>query len=63
MPVLTPQAMSAAVPSTVPFGQEQALAIFSGGQDSATCLAWTLSRFQRVLTPLALTTASATAWN
>ncbi len=55
--------MSAAVPSTVPFGQEQALAIFSGGQDSATCLAWTLSRFQRVLTPLALTTASATAWN
>ena len=42
--------MSAAVPSAALLGQEQALVIFSGGQDSATCLAWALSRFQRVLT-------------
>ncbi|WP_165065179.1 7-cyano-7-deazaguanine synthase QueC [Desulfovibrio sp. ZJ200] len=33
-----------------PLQREQALVIFSGGQDSATCLAWALSRFQRVLT-------------
>lgn len=36
--------------SATPLGQEQALVIFSGGQDSATCLAWALSRFRRVLT-------------
>ncbi len=29
---------------------ESALVLFSGGQDSATCLAWALSRFQRVET-------------
>ncbi|MFT8614071.1 MAG: 7-cyano-7-deazaguanine synthase, partial [Gluconobacter oxydans] len=27
-----------------------ALVLFSGGQDSATCLAWALSRFDRVET-------------
>ena len=27
-----------------------ALVLFSGGQDSATCLAWALSRFARVET-------------
>src|SRR5690348_18397583 len=27
---------------------ETALVLFSGGQDSATCLAWALSRFARV---------------
>ena len=27
-----------------------ALVLFSGGQDSATCLAWALSRWQRVET-------------
>lgn len=27
-----------------------ALVIFSGGQDSATCLGWALNRFSRVLT-------------
>ena len=29
---------------------ETALVLFSGGQDSATCLAWALSRFARVET-------------
>ena len=29
---------------------DQALVLFSGGQDSATCLAWALSRFSRVET-------------
>lgn len=36
--------------SPTPLQQEQALVIFSGGQDSATCLAWALSRFERVRT-------------
>ena len=33
-----------------PLAQETALVVFSGGQDSATCLAWSLARFGRVLT-------------
>ena len=32
------------------FSNETALVLFSGGQDSATCLAWALSRFGRVET-------------
>ncbi|MEI6985132.1 MAG: 7-cyano-7-deazaguanine synthase QueC [Rhodospirillaceae bacterium] len=31
-------------------GHTRALVLFSGGQDSATCLAWALSRFQHVET-------------
>jgi 7-cyano-7-deazaguanine synthase in queuosine biosynthesis len=30
------------------FQDETALVLFSGGQDSATCLAWALQRFARV---------------
>src|SRR5258708_21716606 len=30
------------------FQSETALVLFSGGQDSATCLAWALQRFARV---------------
>ena len=33
-----------------PFRTETALVLFSGGQDSATCLAWALQRFTRVET-------------
>ncbi|NHO33160.1 7-cyano-7-deazaguanine synthase QueC [Acetobacter fallax] len=35
---------------TIPTNQNSALVVFSGGQDSATCLAWALSRFDRVET-------------
>src|ERR1700710_1940473 len=31
-----------------PFQTQTALVLFSGGQDSATCLAWALQRFARV---------------
>src|SRR3954468_13428617 len=30
------------------YNQETALVLFSGGQDSATCLGWALDRFARV---------------
>lgn len=33
-----------------PTAQDSALVLFSGGQDSATCLAWALSRYARVET-------------
>src|ERR1700752_1350912 len=37
--------------SDVPFQvSERALVLFSGGQDSATCLAWALARFNAVET-------------
>lgn len=36
--------------TTSPLLEQQALVIFSGGQDSATCLAWALNRFKSVLT-------------
>jgi len=36
--------------TTSPLLEQQALVIFSGGQDSATCLAWALDRFQSVRT-------------
>lgn len=36
--------------TTTPLRNQQAIVIFSGGQDSSTCLAWALSRFGRVLT-------------
>jgi 7-cyano-7-deazaguanine synthase len=37
-------------PATDEFRSETALVLFSGGQDSATCLAWALQRFGRVET-------------
>src|SRR6201986_4189991 len=37
-------------PSTDEFPTETALVLFSGGQDSATCLAWALQRFGKVET-------------
>jgi len=41
------------------FQPETGLVLFSGGQDSATCLAWALERFAQVET-LGFDTASAT---
>src|SRR5580698_10420704 len=48
------QAAMGAIPSAMSdqindrFRGETALVLFSGGQDSATCLAWSLQRFARV---------------
>ena len=36
--------------STRPTSEKSALVLFSGGQDSATCLAWALERYARVET-------------
>ncbi|MFT8710944.1 7-cyano-7-deazaguanine synthase QueC [Komagataeibacter rhaeticus] len=41
--------MSVSPPPSTP-AREAALVLFSGGQDSATCLAWALARFGRVET-------------
>ena len=37
-------------PRMTPISEAGALVLFSGGQDSATCLAWALARFSRVET-------------
>jgi 7-cyano-7-deazaguanine synthase len=42
--------MRAALASADPSRPQAALVLFSGGQDSATCLAWALARFARVET-------------
>ncbi len=45
-----PEALKKIMSHQPPLSDQQALVIFSGGQDSATCLAWALSRFARVHT-------------
>ncbi|MGH7061511.1 MAG: 7-cyano-7-deazaguanine synthase, partial [Stellaceae bacterium] len=42
--------MAAAVHELSDIGRERALVLFSGGQDSTTCLAWALERFAGVET-------------
>src|SRR5687767_4890362 len=43
-----PQLLKAEEPMTDTAGTGRAIVLFSGGQDSTTCLAWSLNRFESV---------------